>query len=124
MSRRPLFSFPPSFGSYLAVVFEFLGFLALGGVAGFVAQTYIWPEYSSWIFPVIFIAMFLLGLWFMVRQTKRLSEQEKERKIEQKKQEADPELSPELVERRMKEFDERFRNTLKIRSKKSPSGES
>ncbi len=123
MSKRPIFSFPPSFGSYLALVFEFLGFLALGGVAGYVAQTYIWPEYSNWIFPVVFIAMFFLGLWFMVRQTKRLSEKDLQRKAAESKQHLEEELSPAAVERRLKDFDDRFQKAFKNRSGNKGQGE-
>ena len=118
MGKRPLFSFPPNFGSYLALVFEFLGFLALGGVSGFVAQTYIWPEHSNWIFPAVFIAMFFLGLWFMVRQTKRLADKDNVRRAQEIQQDSREELSPEAVEKRMKDFDARFQKAFKHRGSK------
>ncbi|MBU43781.1 MAG: hypothetical protein CMN76_11215 [Spirochaetaceae bacterium] len=113
MAKRPLFSFPSDFGSYLALVFEFLGFLGLGGVAGYICQEYIWPEYGDWIFPAVFLFMFLLGLWFMVKQTKRLSQQALERSKKEEQEKSDPPLSPDLVEKRMKEFDAKFNRAFK-----------
>ena len=96
----------------MAVVFEFLGFLGLGGVAGYVAEHYIWPEYSSWIFPAIFLAMFVLGLWFMIRQTKSLAARKSAFPDSGQEGDQDEELTPDMVEKRMKEFDARFQKSL------------
>lgn len=118
MAKRPILSFPPDFGRYLAVVFEFLGFLGLGGVAGYVAAT-VWPEQGSWMFPSIFLAMFLLGLWFMIRQTASLAKQQKKREKEQREEASkEQELTPDSVEKRMREFDERFNRALKGRGRR------
>ena len=124
MSKRPIFSFPPDFGRYMAVVFEFLGFLGLGGVAGYVAENYIWPEYSSWIFPTIFLAMFVLGLWFMIRQTKSLAERKSAFPGPGAEKDGEEELTPDMVEKRMKEFDARFQSSLGHRKRGGPDGSS
>ena len=116
-----MFVFPSNFGSYLAVVFEFFGFLGLGGVGGYVAQEYIWPEYSAWIFPVVFLSMFGLGLWFMVRQAKRVADAPSDSVSSSR--EISRTLDPDTVSKEMRALDERF-SRLPVRRTSSRKRES
>ncbi|MCB1303235.1 MAG: hypothetical protein KDK37_03120 [Leptospiraceae bacterium] len=120
-SKKPMFVFPPNFGSYLAVVFEFFGFLGLGGVGGYVAQEYLWPEHSAWIFPVVFLSMFGLGLWFMVRQAKRVAEKTESSDFSTRDA-MPPTLDPDTVSKQMQALDERFARLPNRRPGRKESG--
>lgn len=52
-------------GTYLGIAFEFLGFLAFGGIAGYLAGE--WLDDQTW-FLVIFLVSFAIGIYYLYKR--------------------------------------------------------